>query len=76
MNTPNNHLSLNFNQPTSKLQSHQAHSVAFAFILFSPRPVENLQFGGGGFSEMDQWYDQEVVSHSSMSSQESNTIIG
>jgi hypothetical protein len=37
------------------------------------QPIENLQFGGGGFSEMDRWYetmflrdniepaDQEVV---------------
>lgn len=32
MNTPNNRLSFNFNQPaTSKLQSHQAHGVASAF---------------------------------------------
>jgi hypothetical protein len=66
------------------LHSHSPpdHVLDFREIdLFGPQPifsetmqpVENLQFGGGGFSEMDRWYetmflrdniepaDQEVV---------------
>jgi hypothetical protein len=78
------------------LQEPQLNEMDFLEIdLLGPQPifsetvqpVENLQFGVGGFSQLDQyWYDetmflcdniepadQEVVSHSSMNSQESNT---
>ncbi|KAG6745717.1 hypothetical protein POTOM_050220 [Populus tomentosa] len=76
------------------LQEPQLNEMDFLEIdLLGPQPifsetvqpVENLQFGVGGFSQLDQWYDetmflrdniepadQEVVSHSSMNSQESS----
>jgi len=53
------------------LHSHSPpdHVLDFREIdLFGPQPifsetmqpVENLQFGGGGFSEMDRWYEETM----------------